>query len=152
MMAANANPAEQSVTGPTSGNSGNVASSSSSAPPVSGGNGGTAAPAAPSQGSTPVVNQDGPEQADRVEKAMGDLLDQVQDQTSFPVDTPGSKPSTSSTYNVGAHLHLNIRANWVLFDGFELTNVKLGLAVSKRTHANGRPSQSLCSSPRSLIH
>ena len=75
--------------------------------------------------------------ADMIEKVMGELLDRVQAQTDFPVDKPGTKPSTSMTYSVAAQLSVAVRLGWKLFDNFELTDVRLSLAVTKTTHAGG---------------
>ncbi|KAH6608209.1 hypothetical protein Trco_004522 [Trichoderma cornu-damae] len=92
---------------------------------------------AATQSNTPIApSGDELDPVGRVEKAMGDLLDQVHDQTSFPVDTKADKPSATLKYSVGAHLTLDIAASWVLFEGFELTNIRLGLAVSKTTHSD----------------
>lgn len=86
-----------------------------------------------------LMNTNAPEthDANDVEKAMGDLLDQVHDQTDFPVDVPGTKPSQSMTYNVAAQLSVQVHSKWKLFDGCELTDVSLSLAVSKSTQSRG---------------
>lgn len=89
-------------------------------------------------------------EADTVEKAMGDLLDQVQGQTNFPVSPPGTKLSSTLTYDVAAWLSVKVHGKWILFDGFELTDIGLKVALSKSTGSNGLWLQILMQPPLPL--
>ncbi|TGJ85771.1 hypothetical protein E0Z10_g2974 [Xylaria hypoxylon] len=73
---------------------------------------------------------------DTIEKAMGRLLESAQQQTGFPLDTRGAEQSASVTYDVSAELSVHIRSTWKLLQGFELTGIKLSLAVQKTTHSS----------------
>ena len=83
------------------------------------------------------MNIPGGHDADTVESAMGNLLDNVQEHIDFPLDSPGSKPSTSMMYDIAAKLSVEVHSNWRLFDGFELTEVGLSVAISKTTRSKG---------------
>ena len=91
----------------------------------------------PEQQNSNVAAEKNPE-ADSIEETMGKMLDQVNQETAFPLAKAGDKPSTTLTYSIAAQLSVEIQTKWTLFEGFDLTNVKLEVAVSKRKGNRGK--------------